>query len=370
MIILQNADIQRVLDMRTCLNALEDGFKGYAEKRNGDRPNIGNWIPCDREDAYYRLADMEGSCASTKTYAIRIKSDILCWTGDKTEKNYCVTPDRYCGLIMLFSTANGAPLAILQDGYLQHMSVGACAGLGAKYLARQDSKILGIIGSGGMARTYLQAIAAVRQLQEVRVYSPNAAHREEYAEEMKEKIRLPVIPVTRIEEVFVNSDIVATCTDSTEEIVTNPAWIRPGMHLTNLRGPREWNPRIFEEADLVFRTGPFWDAWGFKELRQFICNVVGQPHEIARIHPWASAYDKRETLHEELYKKKKPDYLVDLMVGKVTGRTKADQVSFFTPMGLSGLRFASVSGAVYQLAAEKRLGTHLSDDLFLQEIRD
>ncbi len=370
MIILQNADIEQVLDIKTCLNALEDAFKEYAENRSGDRPNISNWVPCDRSDGYYRLSDMEGNSAATKTYGIRIKSDILYWTPDGTEEKYCVRPGAYCGLIMLFSTANGAPLAILQDGYLQHMRVGACAGLGVKYLARRKSKKLGILGSGGMARTYLEAISAVRKLEEVKVYSPTATHREAYASEMKEKTGISVIPVKSVEEALVNADIVATCTDSVNEVVTNAAWIRPGMHLTNLRGPREWHPDIFAVADLVFRTGPFWDAWGFDGLPAFIRNVVGQPHEISRIHEWAAFFSKRETLHENLYKKKKPSHLVDLISGKVSGRRGADEVSFFTPHGLSGLQFAAVAGRAYRLAVERGLGTRLPEELFLQKIRD
>jgi alanine dehydrogenase len=271
---------------------------------------------------------------------------------------------------MLFSTANGAPLAILQDGYLQHVRVGACAGLGVKYLAREESKTLGILGSGGMSRTYLEAILAVRHVKEVKVYSPTVAHREAYAAEMKEKTGLSVIPVKSVEEAVTNSDIVATCTDSTNEVVTNPAWIRAGMHLTNLRGPREWSPDIFARADLVFRTGPFWDAWGFNGLPAFIRNVVGQPHEISRIHEWAAFFSKRETLHDELYKKRNPSHLVDVISGKISGRGNSDQVTFFTPHGLSGLQFAAVAGTVYRLAADRGLGVNLPDNLFLQDIRD
>ena len=50
------------------------------------------------------------------------------------------------------SATRGAPLAIINDGIIQHMRVGACAGLGVKYLAREDAKTVGIFGSGGMAR--------------------------------------------------------------------------------------------------------------------------------------------------------------------------------------------------------------------------
>src|SRR4029453_16091295 len=98
-------------------------------------------------------------------------------------EKYCVEPGTYCGLIMLFSTRNGEPLAIINDGHLQHMRVGGGAGLGAKYLARPDAHGVGMIGAGGVARTSLEAMPCPGDTRTVRVYSPNRAHREAYAEE-------------------------------------------------------------------------------------------------------------------------------------------------------------------------------------------
>ena len=70
-----------------------------------------------------------------------------------TQEKYCQRPSKFCGLILLFSLENGEPLAIMNDGFIQHLRVGATAGLGAKYLAREDATIVAMIGSGGMART-------------------------------------------------------------------------------------------------------------------------------------------------------------------------------------------------------------------------
>lgn len=78
----------------------------------------------------------------------------------------------------------------MNDGHLQHMGVGACAGLGAKYLSRQNSKTLAMLGSGGMARTYAAAIGRVRPIERIRVFSPTKANREAYANEKDEKARL------------------------------------------------------------------------------------------------------------------------------------------------------------------------------------
>jgi ornithine cyclodeaminase/alanine dehydrogenase-like protein (mu-crystallin family) len=80
------------------------------------------------------------------------------------------------------------PLAIINDGILQHMRVGGCAGLGVKYLAREDASVVGIFGSGGMARSYLEAFHEVRKLKKVKVYSPTKSNREAYAKEMSAKL--------------------------------------------------------------------------------------------------------------------------------------------------------------------------------------
>ena len=96
---------------------------------------------------------------------------------------------------MVFSTNNGEPLAIINDGIIQHMRVGGCAGLGVKYLSREDSRTVGIFGSGGMARTYLLAFNEVRKIRKVKVYSPTKKNRETYAEEMGKKLGIEIIPV-------------------------------------------------------------------------------------------------------------------------------------------------------------------------------
>ena len=99
------------------------------------------YFPCEREDGYFRWGTMEG--ANDGYFAIRMKSDIITWpkdaNGNWTEEKYCREPGTYCGVIFLLSTRNAEPLAFINDGVLQHMRVGGGAGLGVKYLAREDT---------------------------------------------------------------------------------------------------------------------------------------------------------------------------------------------------------------------------------------
>ena len=86
-------------------------------------------------DGYYRWSSMEGVTVRPGPYlAMRVKSDIAYWPrtadGQWTEKKFCVEPGLYCGLILIFSTETGGPLAMINDGMLQHFRVGGGAGLG------------------------------------------------------------------------------------------------------------------------------------------------------------------------------------------------------------------------------------------------
>jgi hypothetical protein len=179
--------------MRDCIEAQE---KAFAELLTGaaiGRPRIDMYVPCEREDGYYRWGSVEGT--SGGILAVRLKSDILVWPSSGSEQKFCIEPGTYCGLVFLFSTANGEPLALMNDGHLQHMRVGGAAGLGTRLLAREDSEELCIIGSGGMAHTFFDAITAVRPIRRVRVYSRTPAHAERFARTMAAKSGLEVVTV-------------------------------------------------------------------------------------------------------------------------------------------------------------------------------
>ena len=84
--------------------------------------------------------------------------------GLRRRVTYCYQPGLYGGLVLLFRTENAELVAIMNDGFIQHMRVGATAALGARYLARSNAETVGIIGSGGMARSFALGFAAVRKL--------------------------------------------------------------------------------------------------------------------------------------------------------------------------------------------------------------
>lgn len=361
MLFIDNNAVSQILDMRSCIEALEVGYRDLIKGDATFRPRIDVYFPNETPDGYYRWGTMEGACRTQGVFAIRMKSDMLTWPEGLTEEKFCVRPGTFCGLVLLFSTRNGEPLAIINDGVLQHLRVGACAGLGAKYLAREDASVVGMIGSGGMARSHLMAFHAVRKLEKVKVYSPTKKNREAYAEEMTEKLGIPVEPKEAPEQAVRGSDIVATCTDSLAPVVSDLSWIARGAHLTSVRG-NEWPIEVLELADYTAKLGRNTIVNMDEEMVRMhgtASYVAGQPHEKARIpNP------------EIDLKKGNYESLIDLMADKASGRKERDDITYFINSGTQGLQFASVGGRVYQLAKEKGIGREIPTEWFLQDIRD
>lgn len=378
MLLINNDDVFKLLTMQDCIRVQEDAFRKIPTGGAIHRPRIDMYMPTDQDDSYYRWGSMEG--ANDGYFAIRMKSDVITWprTPDDnwTEEKYCREPGTYCGLIFLLSTRNAEPLAFINDGALQHMRVGGGAGIGAKYLAREDAHVVGMLGSGGMARTYLEAFAAVRDIQQCKVYSPNPDNREAYADKMSRKLGIEVIAVDSAKEAVTGVDILSSCTTSMKPVY-DADWIEPGMHVTNL-SRREISDKAMDKFDVVVRQGTaglqmrqterFQAERGFSPAA-FIGGTPEQMKLIPEKNPEPGFGGDSPEFKDRGKGGDKPDF-ADLVSGKASGRTRADQVTFYRNVGNQGLQFSSVGGWVYAQALARGMGRELPTDWLLQDIRD
>ncbi len=110
-----------------------------------------------------------------------------------------------------------------------------------------------MLGSGGMAPTFLEAFNCVRDIRLCKVYSPNAEHRSQYAAEMSKRLNIEVRAVDSPCEAVRGADILSSCTDSMKPVY-EAGWVEKGMHITNL-GPREMPDKVAGKFDLVVRQG-------------------------------------------------------------------------------------------------------------------
>ncbi|MFQ5934245.1 MAG: ornithine cyclodeaminase family protein [Dehalococcoidia bacterium] len=354
-LLLNNDDIRSALSIRDCMEVIEEAFGEMHRGNAGFFDVIDFWVPTSASpDEFYRPRTMIGAVEKTKSYCVRLMSDVLYWPregANETEEKYCVQRGTYCGLLFLFNTDNGEPLAILQDGYIQHLRVGATAGVAAKYMARTDADLVGMIGSGGMARSYLRAFHVARPLKRVKVYSPTKEHREAYAREMAQELGIEVEAVGDARAAVKGAALVATCTDSMEPILKGD-WLEPGMFLVNLRSGAmiEFDKSVFERVDLTVRTSN----------NLFQRKVLAGAEAAGKSKGW----DRLQYISKE-----EQPTLGQVVAGVVRGRRDDRQITFFDNGGV-GLQFAAAAARAYELAKKRGLGRGLPLEWFVQTIRD
>jgi len=267
-------------------------------------------------------------------------------------------------------------LAFINDGALQHMRVGGGAGIGAKYLSREDSHVVGMLGSGGMARTYLEAFCCVRDIRLCKVYSPNADHCASYAKEMEQKLGIEIKVCNKPRDVLKGADIVSTATSSMQPVY-DADWLEPGQHVTNL-GRREMPEAAIERFDVVIRQGTAGLQMRQTERFQaerghspaaFIGGTEEQMQRIPAKNPQPGLGGDSPEFTDRGQGGDKPDF-ADLVSGKAKGRTHRDQITFYRNVGNQGLQFSSVGGLVYELALSRQLGREIPTDWFLENIRN
>jgi alanine dehydrogenase len=369
-LLLNNEDVRSVMTMPMVMDALEEAYRQTAAGDAVCRPRIDLCMPTGEGDRVYQWGTMEGGSSVSGYFAIRMKSDVVYeqeYGGVRTQEKFCQRPGLFCGLILLTSVRTGEPLALLNDGELQHWRVGADSGIGVKLMAREDAQVVGMLGSGGMARSHIPAFLVARpSIRRVQVYSPTKEHREAYAREMAAEYEIEVVAVDDPRDVFRGAHIVAGCTDSAVPLPMSEC-LEPGSHIVSVGGrPDE---ATFDKVDVWLRLGtapapvslPEWGtpAESVSYAAQ-LDNPIWSEHKMMR----RSGSSSRRGANARRVS------LEDLLGGKAPGRSSPDEITFSERGNLQGAQFWAVAGRVYEAARERGIGHELPTEWFLQEIRD
>jgi len=353
-LVLNNEEITALVDMPACIEALEVAYRGLAAGSGATRRRSDIIVAGEEPGSIYGLKSMDGVSPELGVGAVRINSDVVTYPeigGKKRRVKVPAAPgDRYVGLVLLFSCGNGEPLAIMPDGVVQRMRVGATNGLATKHLARADTPEVGLIGSGWQAGSQLMAMAAVRDVRRVRCFSPNEGNRNAFSREMSEMLELEIEPVGSPEEAVRGADVVLCATSSMAPIFP-PEWLGPGMHVSSIKRP-ELDPETLRRAD-----------------RFFIHNRDASPLTVVGAGaqtPEAADGGKAPALVDDFDFDALPT-LPDLVAGKVEGRrSDTETTCFVNNIGL-GFQFAVVGSVVYRRAKERGIGRELPTEWFTQK---
>ena len=354
-LILSNDDVERLLTMPDCIEALEEAYLEMAEGRGISRQRSDCITPTSYgQDAIYGLKSMDGVVPKLGVGAIRINSDIVTNPVVGNTRRRVKIPaapnNRYVGLVLLFSTHNGEPLAIFPDGVLQRMRVGATNGLGVKYMARENARTIGILGSGWQAETQLTAACAVRKIESVKCFSPNPENRDAFCARMTTLLQIPVTPVSEAEDAVAGADIVMCSTNSLDPIFFQK-WVEPGMHLSSIKKPEIEPDAIRASHKVAIHT---------HDTAPILVVAKGANfHEDAKDAGWNAA--------NKIDFRKYPN-LPQLIAGHTPGRqSEAEVTCFLNNLGL-GYQFAAVGSVIYKRAKEQNVGIGLPTDWFTETV--
>ena len=157
------------------------------------------------------------------------------------------------GMMMLLSATTGRLEALhLDNGYLTNLRTAAAGAVAARHLARADARIAGVLGAGLQARLQIEALSLVRPLERVLVWARASAGAEAYADEMSLRLGIEVTPVTSVERLVLEADVVVTTTPSRTPLIVAD-WLHPGLHITAMGSDaatkNEVHPEVLARAD-------------------------------------------------------------------------------------------------------------------------
>ncbi len=353
MLLLDNEDVRKLLDIRSCLEVLERAYAAQARGQVAMRLRTQTYVPLEEPAVSYCLKTMEGALPETGYMVLRLTSDIVSEAKvdgvTRREKLPRGPGGTYCGLIILFSIHSLAPVAILHDGYIQLYRVACTSALATRLLAREDARDLALLGSGGQAWAHLCAISTVRELKRIRVFSPSQTHRESFATRARDELGLDVQAVDSALSAVADADIVVAATNTNSPIV-HGRWLSKGAHVVSIvsgderLARRELDDAVFNRADVVVVHSKE------QAIKQRDGDLAG-PIE-SHVLTWDRVYD-----------------LCELVNGESPCRPGPDAITVFKNNVGLGLQFAAVASSIYEVAKQKGIGRKLPDDWFLQTMK-
>jgi ornithine cyclodeaminase/alanine dehydrogenase-like protein (mu-crystallin family) len=350
-LILSNDDVANAFSVKDCLDVMEESYREQAASRAVNRPTCHSYLPHSLPNSTYSFKSVDGGVGKYGVLALRVTSDIVqeqeLHGSVRLEKVPLAGNGLFVGLVQLFSAETGELLAIMPDGLIQQTRVGVTSALGMKVMARKNSEILGLIGSGGQARAHYRYMTAVMPIKKVKVFSPNPEHRKAFVEEMAAETGVAGEAVASAEAAARESDVICSATNSSRPVVKLD-WLTPGIHYNSIR-EFETDLGVLERCDVVaIHTN-------FGGIQHY------QPPGIDDDMPGVRREKPRDwTQYPEI---------CQMIAGKIPGRTDEKQITFFLNNVGTGVQFAAMGYCAYKAAKEKGLGHEIPSEWFMQDIK-
>ncbi|MCO5381458.1 MAG: alanine dehydrogenase [Methanosarcina barkeri] len=311
-------EVKSVMDMHSDMQVVERAFRQHGLGRVQMPPK-----------SYLYYTAYNGDLRTMPAY---LEDENI--TGVKIVNVHPGNPDRglptVMALIILISPETGAPVAIMDGTYLTDIRTGAAGGIAAKYLARKDSKVIGLVGTGNQAKTQLEALFEVFDPELVKITSRTKESCERFIREMADITSCEIRYEDEVQEVC-NCDILVTTTPTRKPII-KAQWIKEGTHINAIGadavGKEELDPELLIRSKIV------------------VDDIVQALHSGEVNVPISKHYISENDIHAQLG---------EVITGLKPGRTSEEEITIFDSTGLAIQDVASAH-LVYVRAVSKKLG--------------
>ncbi len=355
MILLSNEEVEQALTPQDAIASTESIYRELAEGKAINRPRSQTYFPAESSEHpgfQYRFKSQEGAGVASGVWALRITSDMAGFSYTAGVKRRRILPvatgNRYCGLVILFDLERIEPIAIMPDGVIQKVRVAALSVVGAKYLAPESPKVLGLFGSGWQASAHLEFLCSQFAFEKVKVYSPNREHCREFCRKMSAQLGRAIEAVDSSKKAVEGSDVVQAAT-AAWDAVFDGHWVEKGMYVASIGGSDSSNKRREIDDETIRRADLY----------------VVHSKEVARLD---QSPDVWEVAQKGIKSWESIQEVQDLVAGKIKGRTSADQITVFNNNTGAGTQFAAVGAAVLKRARSMGLGRELPTEWFLEDV--
>jgi ornithine cyclodeaminase len=298
-VVLDAAAVERLLPMRECIDLMARAFVDL-EGGHVSQPLRSIFIPPNAQAAMAWMPAYRSTPRST------FGMKVLCVVPDNPQRGL----DTHQGQVLLADGETGQLRAVLDASAVTAIRTAAVSALATRLLAREDARVLAIVGTGAQARRHIESIPLGRPIEQIRVAGRAPEHAAQLVEEMKKGCACSIDAVKDAQTAVRGADIIVTATSSPTPVVER-AWLSSGVHINAIGASRP----IHRELDVDTIA----DALLFTDRRESIENEAGD---------YRLAVEQRRVAHP-------PRELGELLTGKVEGRTSSSQLTVFRSLGLA-----------------------------------
>jgi ornithine cyclodeaminase len=238
--------------------------------------------------------------------------------------------------ILLLDPETGALQAILDGRYITEARTAAVSAVSTRFLANPDAGTLAIIGSGVQARSHLEAYQHVRQLKQVRIWSPSERSRAQFVDDMSPKVPVQIVNAPSAEAAVRGAELIVLVTSSPTPVIDD-AWVSAGAHVVCVGACR---PNQQEMAPALVKRGRLYvdsSAAAVVEAGDIVMNIA------------AGLFDASHLRGE----------LGELVLGRIEGRQSPGEITIFKSLGMA-VEDVVAADLVFRRAVESGAGTELA----------